>query len=52
MYKIFDIGHCKAEQTSCQRCLTCRAGTVAADAIPLATFDTEQRRYGIATSEP
>jgi predicted nucleic acid-binding protein len=28
------------------------AAAVAADAIPLATFDAEQRRYGIATREP
>jgi hypothetical protein len=25
---------------------------LAADAVPLATFDAEQRRYGIATREP
>jgi predicted nucleic acid-binding protein len=25
---------------------------LAADAVPLATFDTEQRRFGIATREP
>lgn len=28
------------------------ASTVAADALPLATFDRGQRRYGIATQEP
>jgi predicted nucleic acid-binding protein len=28
------------------------ASTVAADAVPLATFDRDQRRYGIATQEP
>lgn len=28
------------------------AAAVAADAIPLAAFDAEQRRYGIATREP
>jgi len=28
------------------------ASTVAADALPLATFDQDQRRYGIATQEP
>lgn len=28
------------------------ASTVAADALPLATFDRDQRRYGIATQEP
>jgi predicted nucleic acid-binding protein len=28
------------------------AAAIAADALPLATFDTEQRRYGIAVREP
>lgn len=28
------------------------AGSLAADALPLATFDRDQRRYGIATREP
>ncbi|HET6650405.1 MAG TPA: hypothetical protein VFH79_09635 [Candidatus Limnocylindria bacterium] len=28
------------------------AASVAADALPLATFDRGQRRYGIATREP
>lgn len=28
------------------------ASTVAADALPLATFDRDQRRYGIAVREP
>ena|SRR5512143_1981843 len=28
------------------------ASTVAADALPLATFDRDQRRYGIPTQEP
>jgi hypothetical protein len=28
------------------------ASTVAADALPLATFDLEQGRYGIAIREP
>ena len=28
------------------------AASIAADALPLATFDREQRRYGIATREP
>jgi predicted nucleic acid-binding protein len=28
------------------------ASTVAADALPLATFDRDQRRYGIAIREP
>ena len=28
------------------------AATIAADALPLATFDREQRRYGIVTREP
>ena len=28
------------------------ASSIAADALPLATFDRDQRRYGIATREP
>lgn len=28
------------------------AAAVAADALPLATFDREQRRYGVAVREP
>ena len=28
------------------------AATIAADALPLATFDRDQRRYGFATQEP
>jgi predicted nucleic acid-binding protein len=28
------------------------AGCLAADALPLATFDRDQRRYGIATRQP
>lgn len=28
------------------------AGSLAADALPLATFDRDQRRYGVATREP
>jgi hypothetical protein len=28
------------------------ASTVAADALPLATFDRAQRRYGIAVRQP
>ncbi len=28
------------------------AGSLAADALPLATFDRDQRRYGVATVEP
>ena len=28
------------------------AGTVGADALPLATFDRDQRRYGIETRDP
>lgn len=28
------------------------ASSLVADALPLVTFDREQRRYGIATAEP
>jgi predicted nucleic acid-binding protein len=28
------------------------AASLAADALPLATFDRDQRRYGVATREP
>jgi hypothetical protein len=28
------------------------SSALAADALPLATFDREQRRYGIATRDP
>ena len=28
------------------------AGSLTADALPLATFDRDQRRYGVATREP